>query len=73
MRRVVTTAQHMRKCLPRQMVSPVRWESSMASLFISKHNDLLPSVLECGPGRSLSAMLGKINGKAAKNCKYIQC
>ena len=55
------------------MVSSVHWESSMASLFMSKPNDLLPNVFECGPGRSLSAVLGKINGKAAKNCKYIPC
>ena len=71
--RILTTSYQIKKYLPRQLVSPVRWESSMASLFISKPNDLLPNVLECGPGRSLSAILGKINGRAAKNCKYVQC
>ena len=44
----------------------------MSKLFVSEPNDLLPSVHECGPGRGLSAMLGKINGKAAENFKYIQ-
>ena len=71
--RILTKASQIQKYFPRQMVSSVHWESSMASLFMSKPNDLLPNVFECGPGRSLSAVLGKINGKAAKNCKYIPC
>ena len=54
-------------------VSAVRWESSMASMFRSGPADLLPQVFECGPGRGLSAILGKVNGKAAKNCKFISC
>ena len=70
---VVTTARQIKKCLPRQIVSAVKWESSMASLFLSRPHDILPSVFECGPGRSLSSVLDKINGKAAKNCQFIPC
>ena len=59
--------------LHRQVVSPVRWESAMAALFIARPADSLPRVFECGPGKSLSTVLGKINGKASKNCQYIPC
>ena len=34
-------------------------------------NDRPPMVYECGPGQTLSAMLGKINGKAASMCQFI--
>ena len=71
--RVITQAYQLRKYLPRQMVSPVRWESAMAALFLARPADSLPRVFECGPGKSLSSVLGKINGKASKNCQYIPC
>ena len=71
--RILTQARHIQKYLPKQMISAVKWESAMSSLFKSNPNDILPNVFECGPGRSLSAVLGKINGKASKNCKYIPC
>jgi len=69
--RIITKGEHLQKYLPRQMVNPVKWESSMAKLFVSEPNDIPPQVYECGPGRGLSAMLGKINGKVAKVCKHI--
>ena len=68
---MITKGQHLQKYLPRQIVTSVKWESAMAKMFVSGPNDLLPSVYECGPGKGLSAMLGKINGKAAKKCKFI--
>ena len=71
--RIVTQAYQIKKYLPKQIVSAVRWESAMSTLFKSGPSDLLPRVFECGPGRSLSAILGKVNGKAAKNCQYIPC
>merc|ERR1719397_251993 len=71
--KIVTRAEQLQRWLPRQMVLAVRWESSMASMFRSGPADLLPQVFECGPGRGLSAILGKVNGKAAKNCKFISC
>jgi len=70
--RIITKGYHLQKYLPKQMVMAVKWESSMAKLFVSEPNDILPSVFECGPGRGLSAMLGKTNGRAAKKCKYIE-
>lgn len=69
--KVITTSKHLRKYLPKQMVTSVKWESSMARLFVAGPNDILPSVFECGPGKGLSAILNKVNGRAAKKCKYI--
>ena len=71
--RVITQAYQLRKYLPRQVVSAVRWESAMAALFLAGPAASLPRVFECGPGKSLSAILGKVHGKAAKNCQYIPC
>jgi hypothetical protein len=52
--------------LPKQIVSCVKWEQSMSNLFRYEREEYLPNVYECGPGHSLSALLQKINGKAAK-------
>lgn len=68
---ILTKGHMVQKTLGRQLTSSVQWESSMHKIFISGPNDRLPSVYECGPGNSLSAMLGKINGKAARKCQYI--
>jgi len=70
--RIIQKGYELKKYLPKQMVTAVRWESSMSRLFKSDPNDILPSVFECGPGRGLSAMLHKINGKAGKKCQYIE-
>lgn len=67
----VTTGKMVLKNLRKQMTQAVKWEASMHNLFVSGPNDLLPAVYECGPGNALSAMLGKINGRAAKRCQFI--
>jgi len=71
--KIITQAKHLKKYLPKQMISAVKWESSINSIFKANPQDVLPKVFECGPGRSLSTVLGKINGRAAKSCQYIQC
>ena len=71
--RVITQAKQLKKCLPKQMISAVKWESAINNIFKSNPQDILPKVFECGPGRALSTVLGKINGRAAKSCQYIQC
>jgi len=68
---IITTAAQVKKFLPRQLVRAVKWESSMCKIFTAGPNDQLPSVYECGPGRALTNMLGKINGRAARNCKFV--
>ena len=61
-----------RKYLPRQIVSCVKWEQSMINLFKYEKEEYLPSVFECGPGKSLSAMLQKINGRVGKRTISVQ-
>jgi len=68
---ILKTAQKIRQAVPKQMVRAVKWESSMCTLFTAGPNDLLPSVYECGPGKTLSTMLEKLNGRAARNSSYI--
>merc|ERR1719228_1863045 len=69
--KILAKGLKVQKNLVKQLTQAVRWETSMHDLFRSGPNDDLPSVYECGPGQALSAMLGKINGKAAKKCQYI--
>jgi len=58
--------------LPRQIYHPVRWESSINDLYNLDKDDIYPYTYECGPGKSLTAMLHKINGKAGKRCQFIE-
>jgi len=69
--KVLTRAEEIKRTLPKQLVSPVKWESSMSAMFKLGTDDIYPSVYECGPGSSLSAILNKVNGKAGKNCHHI--
>ena len=61
------------KNLPKQIYAAVRWEQSMCHIF-GKYADpeLMPSVYECGPGGQLTALLHKINGKAARKALRIK-
>jgi len=68
---VYTRPDEIVRYLPKQIVSSVKWEGSMTSLFNLGPDDIYPNVYECGPGRSLSAILQKVNGKAAKKCQFI--
>jgi len=69
--RVLRTAHQIKRILPEQLVKCVKWEQSMTTLFTADPQDRLPEVYECGPGRTLSTMLTKINGRAAQNSTYI--
>ncbi len=57
--------------LPKQIVTGIKWEQCMCSLFSYKDESRMPSIYECGPGSALCSILSKINGKAAKRAKYI--
>ena len=54
------------KLLPKQIVSPVKWEQTLQRLFDYEVDGFYPQTYECGPGNSLSYILNKCNGKAAK-------
>jgi len=68
---MVTKGLRVQKNLTKQLVQAVRWETAVNRIFKMGPNDRAPMVYECGPGQTLSAMLGKINGKAASNCQFI--
>jgi len=67
----VTKGAKLQKNLTKQLVHAVKWETSINNIFKVGPNDLLPAVYECGPGRVLSAMLGRIHGRAARRCQFV--
>ena len=52
--------------LPKQIVKAVKWEQILQRLFNYDKDGFYPRTYECGPGSSLSYILAKCNGKAAK-------
>ena len=52
--------------LPKQIVSTVKWEQTLQRLYNYEVEAFYPQTYECGPGSSLSYILNKCNGKAAK-------
>lgn len=68
---MVTKGLTVQKNLTKQLVRAVRWETAVNRIFKMGPDDRPPMVYECGPGQTLSAMLGKINGRAASNCQFI--
>ena len=64
-------SKHIISQLPKQVVSPVCWEQTMHIIYERNPDQDFPLTYECGPGRSLSAILRKVNSKAAKSCKSI--
>jgi len=69
---IYTNPRQIVRILPKQLTSAVKWESSMSSLYNLGNDDIYPLTYECGPGKSLTAILHKINGKAGKRCRYIE-
>ena len=62
-----------KKHLPNQISTAVKWEQCMGHIFLKyKEPELMPSVYECGPGGQLTAMLHKIHGKAARKALRIK-
>lgn len=72
-RQVYAEAEDVKKYLPKQICTAVKWEQCMVNIF-GKYADpeLMPSVYECGPGGQLTAMLHKIHGKAARKALRIK-
>ena len=52
--------------LPKQITSAVKWEQINQRMFNYEADAFYPRTYECGPGSSLSTILNKCNGKAAK-------
>ena len=70
-RRIFRNDTLIRRLLPKQIVKSVRWEQSMHQMVAYKHEEFMPQIYECGPGKGLSAILYKINGKAGRRCTAV--
>ncbi len=64
-------AKTVKKLLPKQVCSPVKWESNVINLIKYEKEEFQPRIIECGPGNSLVPMLKVINGKAYKRASVI--
>ena len=64
-------SKHIISQLPKQIVSPVCWEQTMHIIYERNSEQEFPLTYECGPGRSLAAILRKVNAKASKSCTSI--
>ncbi|MCL4128154.1 UNVERIFIED_CONTAM: hypothetical protein GTU68_012643 [Idotea baltica] len=62
------SADHIRKQLPKQMYSPVRWEQTLHTLYERSSDKEFPNTFECGPGSSLKTILKMVNAKAWQKC-----
>ncbi|XP_045615243.1 probable malonyl-CoA-acyl carrier protein transacylase, mitochondrial [Procambarus clarkii] len=60
------------KQLPKQIYSPVKWEQTMHVLYERSQGTHFPKTFECGPGRSLKAILKLCNAKAWDSCISIE-
>lgn len=63
--------QHIRKLLGQQVVSPVKWEQTMHSIYKRKKGTEFPSTFEVGPGRQLGSILKNCNGQAWKSYSHV--
>ncbi len=62
-----TKGEDFRSLLPKQVVSPVRWEDSIRFLLDNEHNRFF----ELGPGRVLTGLMKRIHRKTP--CENISC
>lgn len=70
--RVMMKDSEIKKAIPKQIVSPVKWEQITAKMFRDYRDEsFMPQVFECGPGNALSVMLYKVNGKAGRRATCI--
>ena len=60
-----------RKKLSKQMTSPVRWEQILHTIYERPKDTKYPKTYECGPGSTLLATLGMVNGRARRSAHHI--
>lgn len=63
--------KHILHQLPKQIVRPVRWEQLLHILYERPQGNFFPKTYECAPGSTLSAILNKVNAKAANTMTSI--
>ncbi|KAL0280020.1 UNVERIFIED_CONTAM: hypothetical protein PYX00_001445 [Menopon gallinae] len=59
------------KTLPKQIYKPVKWEQSMIKVYQRPSGTPFPHTYECGPGKTLTVLLKRINAAASRNCHNI--
>lgn len=57
-------ARQIKKQLPKQIVYPVKWEQTMHVMYERSIGDNFPRTYECGPDKTLKAILQQVNAKA---------
>ncbi|GAB6030413.1 hypothetical protein CHUAL_007290 [Chamberlinius hualienensis] len=62
--KIYSNTKQIIRLLPKQISSPVKWEQVMHSIYKRPAEVGFPRTFECGPGKSLNAILEKVNGKA---------
>lgn len=65
------SAHHIRKLLPYQLVSPVKWEQTMTGLYARRRGVQFPRTIVCGPGYTYRTMLREVNSKAWRQSLYV--
>ncbi|XP_017460988.1 PREDICTED: probable malonyl-CoA-acyl carrier protein transacylase, mitochondrial [Rhagoletis zephyria] len=65
-------AAHILRQLPKQIVSPVRWEQTMHLMYERRQGVDFPRTFECGPGKGLKQVLEKVNAKAANTAFNVE-
>ncbi|XP_013107006.1 probable malonyl-CoA-acyl carrier protein transacylase, mitochondrial [Stomoxys calcitrans] len=63
---------HILKQLPKQIVRPVKWEQTLHEMYERQQGQDFPRTFECGPGKGLTQILEKVNGKAANTAISIE-
>ncbi|KAK9891439.1 hypothetical protein WA026_014673 [Henosepilachna vigintioctopunctata] len=67
-----TSADQIRRLLPKQIVKPVKWEQILHVIYSRGQEDYFPRSFECGPGQSLKAILKQVNAKAWNQCYCVE-
>ena len=66
--KIYKNAFQVKKKLPKQICSPVKWEQTMHILYERSQGVSFPKTYECGPGKSLKNILKMVNAKAWDSC-----
>lgn len=70
--KIYKNASQVKKNLPKQVFSPVRWEQTLHVLYERSQGTAFPKTYECGPGTSLKTILKMVNAKAWDSCHSIE-
>ncbi|VEN52464.1 unnamed protein product [Callosobruchus maculatus] len=65
-------ADHIRRQLPKQIMSSVKWEQFLHYVYSRDPSEHFPRTFEVGPGTSLKAMLKQVNARAWEECYSIE-